>query len=47
VPSAFCTEGKESALLSGLRRQAETVEGNRTAAPKAGISVTLLRCGQP
>lgn len=42
-----CVEGEESALLSGLRRQAETAEGSRTAAPKAGIGVTLLRCGQP
>lgn len=47
VPSGVCAEGEESALLSGLRRQAETAEGSRTAAPKAGIGVTLLRCGQP
>ena len=47
VPSGVCVEGEESALLSGLRRQAETAEGSRTAAPKAGIGVTLLRCGQP
>ena len=42
---AFASRAK--ALLSGLRRQAETAEGSRTAAPKAGIGVTLLRCGQP
>lgn len=47
VPSGVCVEGEESALLSGLRRQAETAEGSRTAEPKAGIGVTLLRCGQP
>ena len=35
VPSGVCIEGEESALLSGLRRQAETAEGSRTAAPKA------------
>lgn len=35
VPSGVCVEGEESALLSGLRRQAETAEGSRTAAPKA------------
>ena len=42
-----CVQSEEAALLSGLRRQAETAEGSRTAAPKAGIGVTLLRCGQP
>ena len=47
VPSGVCAEGEESALLSGLRRQAETAEGSRTAAPKAGIGVTLFKVRTP